>query len=348
MYNLWNNKAPFPAIEETKEIKNIEHITVHTAIKGEYQFLLGSAIIKHKGTFYSSWGNSLRQENDNNTILAEKRSYDNGKTWTAYSKISHTDKGYGRSHGVYFEYNEKLYAFCPKAKFEKIDAYPDLKTEGYLLNERGEWDCIGIVLDDYFWPMCEPVILDDGTLLMAGLKSDTAEATVALCDGKDLTRWEMVVIPNPHSYTYWGETTVLKQNNKLIALVRSDNVAKCILVSESFDNGKTWSGLEESNFPISDSKMYGGTLSNGNNYIVFNLKRQKRRETLCIAIGKEQFDTVYVIRHGFDKPPMYYRDNEWCYPYAYEDKESNKLYVVYAKNKEDCELSIIPVEELSR
>ncbi len=344
MYLLWDNKTEFPQHEEMRKICNIEFINIHTAIKDEYQFLLGAAIIKHKDVLYASWGNSFRNENDDNTILAEKRSFDNGNTWTDYKKISKTDQGFGRSHGVYFEYQGRLYAFCPKAKFDKIEAYPDLVMEAYKLEETGEWVYIGVVLEEDFWPMCEPILLDNGALLMAGLKTNTAEAAIALCDGKDLTKWEMKKIPNPENFEYWGETTVLKQKNKLIAIVRGGQSAECILVSESYDNGVSWSGLEKSNFEISNTKMYAGILSNGINYLVFNAKSEKYRETLCIATGRELFDKVYVIRHGFEKPPTFWNTNEWCYPYAYE--ADGNLYVVYAKNKEDCELAVIPLESL--
>lgn len=344
MYKLWNNKLAFPKYEEMRTIHNIDFINVHTAIKYEYQFLLGAAIIKHKDVFYASWGNSFRMENDDNTILAQKCSFDGGKTWSDYRKISKTDKDYGRSHGVYFEYKDILYAFCPKAKYDSLDAYPDLKMEAYKLDETGEWVCLGVVLDEDFWPMCEPIKLDNGAFLMAGLKTDTGEAAIALCDGKNITKWEMKKIPNPENFEYWGETTVLKQNDKLIAIVRGGKGAECILVSESYDNGVSWSGLEKSNFEISNSKMYAGTLSNGNNYIVFNAKSENYRETLCVATGRELFDKVYVIRHGFEKPPSFWSMNEWCYPYAYE--ADGNLYVVYAKNKEDCELAIIPLESL--
>ena len=347
MYNLWNTNSDFPTFKEMKDINGIEHIDVHTAIKDEYQFLLGAAIIKHNNIFRSSWANSFRKENDNNTILSEKCSYDNGRTWTDYKKISRTDKEFGRSHGVYFEHKEKLYAFCPKAKYNKVDSYPDLKMEAYVLNEHGEWEYLDIVLDADFWPMCEPLTLDDGTFLMAGLKTDDVQAAVALCDGKDITKWEIKVLPNAQGFEYWGETTVLKHKDKLIAIVRGGKDLNCALISESYDNGQTWSDLEKSNFVISQSKMYAVTLSTGESYLVFSSKDETYRDTLCIAVGNDSFDRIYVIRHGFDELPRFFLANEWCYPYAYEDEENKKLYVVYAKNKEDCELAIIPIESIS-
>lgn len=345
MVQLWNGEKDFPAWKEAKTMEGVEYVRVHTAVEGEYQFLLGAAIIRHKAVFYSSWGNSFRKENDNNTILAQRCSFDGGKSWQDYTRISDRDPGFGRSHGVYFEQDGRLYAFCPRARFGRIDAYPDLKTEGYVLDENNIWRCLGTVLDGDFWPMCEPLKLDNGTLLMAGLKTATVEASVALCGG-DLTKWEMVVLPNPQGFEYWGETTVLKSKNKLTAIVRGGKGTDCALVSESLDGGRTWTGLEKSNFPIANSKMYAGTLADGSNYLVFNAIGDAYRDTLCIAVGRELFERVYLIRHGFDAPSRFGSGKQWCYPYAYEDRESGRLYVIYALNKEDCELAIIPTDSL--
>ena len=40
-----------------------------------------------------------------------------------------------------------------------------------------------------------------------------------------------------------------------------------------------------------------------------------------------------------------YKGGSWAYPNAVE--QDGKLYVVYSVNKEDCELSIIPLEGLA-
>ena len=87
-------------------------------------------------------------------------------------------------------------------------------------------------------------------------------------------------------------------------------------------------------------------MSNGENYLVFTSRVESYRDTLCIAVGAPSFERIYLIRHGFDAPARFQPSTEWCYPYAYEDAEEKKLYVVYAKNKEDCEVAIIPLESI--
>lgn len=348
MFELWSKDKPFPAFSELEFPENIEYGTIHTAIRGEYQFALGMAIKSHNGVLYASWANSWRNENDNNTILSQKQSFDGGKTWENLIRISKKDEGFGRSHGVYFSHGDDLYVFCPKASFDD-NAYPNLETEAYRLLKDGSYECLGIVLPDAFWPMCEPIRLNDGTLCMAGIKATGwppkgyGVPAVALCDGKDLLSWEMKVLPDKNSLNFWGETTVLKQKERLVAVVRNGG-QRGALISESCDGGKTWTDLEESNFPMAESKAYAGILSDGRQYLVFTLKDRGFRDTLAIAVGNDTFERVYIIRDGFESKPVFSSLNEWCYPYAYED--GGKLFVAYTKNKEDCELAIIPISSL--
>ncbi len=344
---LWHPSQPFPHFEALSPIDGAKYLRAHTLNENGYHFLLGAAVIKHKGILRVSFAHSLKTENDDRTRLTEKYSTDDGNTWQEHV-IADTENGYGRSHGVYFPYGDALYVFCPCAQYDRIDRYPDLKMEAYRLCDDGKYEYLGFALSEDFWPMCEPIALDHGGFLMAGLKADNGTAAIALCDGKDLLHWEMKVLPNPKNYHYWGETTVWKRPDRLIAIVRGSASFENVLVSESFDDGNTWSPLTESNFPSAHSKLYAGTLSRGLSYLVFNMRNRGYRDTLAIAIGQEQFEKVYLIRDGFDAPPKYWKTNEWSYPYAYEDREAGILYVGYAHNKENCEVIAIPKESLTR
>ncbi len=345
MYRLWNENIDFPTYKEMKSIEGIEYVSVHEASEEGSRFLLGAAVIKYEDILYCSFGNSLVVENDSYSKLAQKKSYDGGKSWTDYEDISKKEEIFSKSHGVYLEHEGELYAFCPRAKFTPT-AYPELTMEAYRMSNDKKWEYLGIVLDKDFWPMCEPIRLDNGSYVMAGLKTNDHSAAAALCDRNDLTKWEMVSIPAPKDLWIWGETALVKLENKLLAIVRGGGETGYAMVSESYDNGHTWSTLVDSNLFVAQSKMYAGILSNGDKYIVFTVKSENYRDTLCIAVGKEYYDRVYLIRHGFEEKPKFQGANEWSYPYAYEDVENGKLYVVYSKNKEDCELAIIPVESL--
>ncbi len=342
MNQIWNPALPFPAFEELSFVPGIQYQELHSASAEDYRFLLGASIIEHQGSLRVSWANSRVKENDDQTVLREKVLYDGeireDRIIAAYGN------GFGRSHGVYCKHQKDLYVFCPCAKFELLEDYPDLKMEGYRLTDSGDYEPLGIVLKDHFWPLCEPLQLAGGRLIMGGLESTHKQAAIAFCDGKDLTHWEMRVIPNAEGYTYWGETTLLEEDGRLLALVRGGKGNSHILVSESLDGGLTWSNLTESNFPIAHSKLFAGILSNGLKYLIFNFRGRGNRDTLAIALGKQFFDRIYLLRDGFSAPPKFRKDTQWCYPSAYEFNDH--LYVVYAKNKEDCEMAILPLENL--
>ena len=347
---LWREGIAFPTFEELRRIDGMRYLAPHILDEAGYHFLLGAAVVKHGGMLRASFAQSLKTENDDHTRLTEKVSSDGGTSWSE-NIIAETENGFGRSHGVYFPHGGELYVFCPRARYDRIDRYPELTMEIYQLQKDGAYLLLTTALDEDFWPMCEPMELNDGTLLMAGLNAKEGTSAVALCDGKDITKWHMIRIPNPNGFRYWGETTVLKREDRLIALVRNSGRIRHILTSESMDGGKTWSALEESDFPASHSKMYAGALANGLEYLVFNMRdrgAEISRDTLAVAVGKERFDRVYLIRDGFEAPPTFWRYNEWCYPYAYEDTETGMLYVAYAKNKEHCEIAAIPVESLMK
>lgn len=342
MINLFKNGRT-PDFENACKIKDIEYYNVHTAEPDGYHFLLGSAIVYHNGILRCSFGNSLKTENDSYSIFAEKYSDDKGMTWKPLLPIAKAESGRARSHGVYFKKDDFLYAFCACFEFGKAGGYyPNLVMETYILKgdtfERCENICHG------FWPLTEPVDIEGG-YIMGGLESDSYQPAVALCSGDNPTKWKRKLIPNPEKVSLWGETAILKRKDRLTAIIRGDG--EQAYISESFDNGQSWSNIELSDLTCADSKLYAGELSGGRRYLLFNMAERQYRKTLAIAISdnenRDLFDKVYIIRDGYMKKPIYFL-NEWSYPYAIE--HDKKLYVVYSQNKEDCELAVFPISSL--
>jgi hypothetical protein len=245
-----------------------------------------------------------------------------------------------------YDDNGTIWAFYPGARYAGGSTYPELKMEASVLRDDGlVWEKKGVVLDTDFWPLCEPMRLDDGSVLIAGLFTGNSGSSPAVAISRgDLTKWDLSVIPDPSGIKPWGETSVVKYPDRLVAFVRT--AKGTVALSESFDLGRTWSALALSNHEIADSKVYGGTLDTGSRYLIYNIGSRK---TLSIAVGKadgsEGFSASYLIRNGWEKDPVYLNKRQWSYPYAVED--DGKLYVVYSENKENCELAIIPILSLS-
>ena len=104
----------------------------------------------------------------------------------------------GVSHGVFLSHGGELWAFHGRSTTACKDPHPGLRAR----RDNGRLEPRGVVVDDGFWPMQEPLKMDDGNWIMAGTRVangyDGLEGhlpAVAISHGDDLTKWDVVVIP---------------------------------------------------------------------------------------------------------------------------------------------------------
>lgn len=350
---LWGATEPIPPVMEIPPVPGMIHRTVHTAVAGEYQFLLGASLAFDGDTLWASWGNGRVDENDDGTVLAGRASSDGGQTWGPYTIIAPGAPGPdSHSHGVFLNHGGQLWAFAARADYVAGgEAYPNLRTEAFVLDE-GNWVSRGIVARGLFWPLTEPQRMANGSYIMGGAVIDdawpNARAAVALSDGDNLLEWTPVVIPASEGIDrMWGETALVVERDSITAIVRY-GARRIALTSSSRDFGFTWAPLQESNLPNGNAKPYAGILSTGQWYAIVNIEN---RDTLAIFVGApgaRGFSKVWTIRTGPSHEPRWPgrgKHPQWAYPYAIE--RDGKLYVAYAVSKEDCEMSVLPVASLA-
>ena len=354
VYKLWRGKKIIP--ESIPLLDCVSHVMVHRAVKGHYQFLLGADIIKYKETIFCGWGNSKVNENDSASIMGGRRSADKGLTWSNFEKIAPGSKTKdAHSHGVFFSYKNNLYALVPRAEYGVFGAeYPNLRTELFVFDGKaGAWHSEDIVITgEQFWPVGRPELLDNGNFIIIGIicNNNMAEPAVAISEGENIRQWRVVQIPVPKRKDNWSEGGLIINGKTLQIIYRNGwKHSQRAQIAFSYDFGETWTTGTNTNIPMSPSKPCCGTLSNGQRYMVFN-PAGNGRHSLAIAVsepGKESFSKVWRIQHGASPNPRMKgcgKSSQWAYPMAYE--YDNKLYVVYASSKEDCMLSIIPMDGL--
>lgn len=239
----------------------------------------------------------------------------------------------------------------------------------YVYDEASErFNFQQIVLNERFWPIGVPILMDEGNYIMTGAYIDSDytspnnAAAVAISHGSDIMHWDMVKINRAKDVRVWGECGVIVNGNHCKMYCREDSKKLKALYSESFDYGRTWSEMDLSNLPMIDSKPCVGTLSTGQHYLICscasNIADADRplvgdmqwstingRDPLTIALtekGEETFSRLYSIDGG----------KVLSYPHAIQvDK---KLYVVYSSavsnvdgfNRNSAELAIIDIDEL--
>jgi len=351
---LWGPEN-LPVTAELAFAPGLVNRTVHRAVAGEYQFLHGAAIVAWRGELFASWAASPVDENSREETLRYSRSIDGGVTWEPARFIgSVLTNGECYSHGSFLATEDALVAFA--CRFRGVDkergdgpTFPGLKMEIFRYRDAtGSWESAGIVAEG-FWPMDEPKRLPTGAWIMGGL-GDKEEALVAISDGPDVFRpWRVIRLTHPPGRKLrFAETSVTVLDGRLLAVTRNTSEPQA-LVAESADHGETWSPLAASVFPMGTSKPYAGRLSTGQLYVVSNLF--SGRNLLTVAVGRpggKKLERVFKLREGVSAQPLhpgFAKSPQWSYPYAHE--HDGKLYVVYSIGKEDCGLTVIPLESLA-
>ena len=361
---LWNEESVLP---EAGEIPLLSDVQFHVIKKWDreadgYRFLHGVGLAWHAGKLYASIGHNRGAENTVSEEAQFRVSDDAGQTWGPLRAIDEgEEENLAVSHGVFLAHEGTLWAFHG-AYYGKLQR---VHTRAYRLDATtGEWQKLGVVLEDGFWPMNQPVKMTDGNWIMPGFaarrdsKDRVSPAAVAVSEGDDLTRWEFREIPVSEGIDrMWGESAIWIDDADVYNIARygSQPVA---LVATSRDYGRTWSPSRLSNLPMTTSKPAAGVLSNGQRYLVCTTATNngERRSPLTIAVsrpGENQFSQVFVIRHCMNpgQPGESAEELRLSYPYAIE--HAGKLYVGYSNdggrgsNQNSAELAVIPVASLA-
>lgn len=356
---LWTAPA-LPKISEAEVLKGVQF---HVIKKYErevdgYGFLHGVALAWHKSKLYASFGHNKGSEN---TLTEEGRycvSEDGGKTW---SKVRTIDAGIEEddlavSHGVFLSRGETLWAFLGSFHGFRKQAH----TRAYTLNEEtGQWRAQGMIVRDGFWPMTEPVKMDDGNWIMPGfILGQGNPAAVAISAGDDLKKWKRVSIPRGDGVgSMWGESSIFVDGPHVTNIARYGGKALALVASSS-DYGRTWTPSTESNLPMAGSKPCSGVLSNGQRYLICSTTADggNRRSPLTIAVSKpgmNTFSKVFVIRHAVFEEGPGESDGSAALSYPYAIEYQGKLYIGYSNNGErngnnnSAELAVVAIEKLA-
>ena len=359
-YLLWDPRQPVPKSSACPLLEGVEFVVVkpHEPEVDGYDWLHGAAICWHGGDLYASFGHNTGKENTATETANGCKSSDAGRTWGPVFAIDDGDAtNPAVSHGVLLSHKGKLWGFqgAFHNRREKVH------TRAYVLDEMsGKWQAKGVVAEEGFWPMQQPLTMDDGNWIMAGISvrgnpgGPGNPAAVAISHGEDFTRWDVVIIPKPANLTIWGESTVILEGSKVLNIARWGRPLALAAVSE--DYGRTWTETRQSNLPMAGSKPYAGVLSTGQRYLICTTTADSgnRRSPLTIAVSRpaeEIFRKVYRIRDAVhDGPGESGPECRLSYPYAVE--REGKLYVIYSNcggrggNRNSAELAIVPVEAL--
>ena len=357
---LWDATQTLPKVAELPQVAGAEfHVIKKKRPDTDgAKFTLGVGLAWHKEKLYASYAFNKGPENTPTEEAHVKVSNDGGKSWGPPVVMDAGEGDLAVSHGVFLSHQGKLWAFMG-AFYAHTRLYHRVHTRAYVLDETsGQWEPRGAILEGGFWPMQEPLKMPDGNWIMSGFRIDSHYGgpgnlpAVAISQGDDFTKWDLVVIPAAGGLgNIWGESTVIVEDKRILNIARYGKKALALL-SMSEDHGRTWTPAAVSNLPMATSKPYAGILSSGQRYLVCTTTADTggRRTPLTIAVskpGESAFSKVFLIRTSISDqtPGVSARNADFSYPYAVEHE--GKLYVGYThKSHMANELAIVPIRSL--
>ena len=300
----------------------------------DYAFLHESAIIFFHDRLFAAWYQNSRRELMGETPIFWTYSDDGGRTFAPKVRLvkkPEADMLY--CPPVFGIDGDRLYMFI-----NRMYRLPDHIHSLDLYEYNGETEEF-----EFLWTLPLPfklntnaVRLDNGKLMLPGRIGEMdglAETPACLISdsGRIDAEWRLVPmaadssLPDGSRYIY-PEQTVIAHGGDLTMFCRTDeNVVPLLYRSKDF--GESWEGPLRHTVPVSNSKIYAGTLSDGRDYLLANVFPGRRKLALFVRDGKNSlFRCAGLLQDGVN--PLLPCDGEqWSYPAACE--HGGRLYVIY-------------------
>ncbi|WP_236979577.1 exo-alpha-sialidase [Membranihabitans maritimus] len=371
LIKIWKYQE-VPSKEEIRQIKDVEFRTIkkYEPESDGYRFLHGVAIANFENSWFVSFGHNKGVENTAGEVANSYQSK-NLKSFDTLIPVGKPLENGAISHGVFYSDKNSMWSLMGSFDGELNNVH----TRAFKWNKStNTWSSRGIIAEDGFWPLQEPVKMKNGNIIMAGFSVGNGNPpAVAICNNSDITKkWSVIKIPTDANI--WGESSIIVDSSDILLIARSSfNTPKVenyshplAWVSFSRDFGETWTKLKPSNMPMAATKPYAGILSTGQRYLISSTTSNSGndRRPLTIAIsrpGEKEFSKIFKIRDAvlLGEEVESHPKVKLAYPYAIEHDGS--LYVVYSNdggkqgrkgegrqllNNNSAELAIISIEKL--
>jgi hypothetical protein len=322
------------------------------------KFSNGVVLLPFKGKLYAQWQSSSKDEDSRDTWVAYSVS-DDGVRWSSPRMVARAGSApQMHSSGGWWTDGETLVAF--------INVWPN----GFRSGDGGYTD-YRLSRDGRRWSRQRRVTGADGSPVAGIIEQDPHVLPGGRIVTAFHTRPGMIVAPfftdNPLGIGGWRrgamqnlphdgkvsrelEPSMFLRGSCVVMVFRDQAESFRQLASESCDAGETWTKPALTGMPDSRAKQSAGNLPDGQAFLVNAPRADKRRNPLAITLSRDGvlFDRAYLLRGASDLQPLrfegIYKRPGYHYPKSVVWKDY--LYVGYATNKEDVELTRVPLSSL--
>jgi len=336
---------------------SIQHHLVFKAQAGISQYNHGAVLFPFNNELFIQWQSSRQDEDAPETKILYSRSVD-GKKWSEPLTLVAARQNALVSNGGWWSYDNTLIAF--------INVWPtNMQPKGgyveYITSNDGiHWSAPQRLTDASGKPIDGIIEQDLKTLpndrILTAIHHQPGLIAKPFYtdDKKGLSGWTQGIMENlPHQPGISRElepSWFLTKKFQPVMVFRDQAGSFTILAARSNDNGKTWSTPTATNIPDSRAKQSAGNLPNGDAFLVNNPSGNKNRAPLTITLSKdgELFERAFLLRAESELPPMLYQGKYKRTGYSYPKSLvwNHRVWVSYAVNKEDIEVTSVEIGEL--
>ncbi len=340
--------------------EGIQTVTIFAAADSTDHFSNGAVMTEFKGSLYCMWQSCADHEDSPDTWVAYSRSDDESSTWTAPMVLSPTlDEGYCTSGG-WIATADTLVAF--------INTWPA------GIEPTGGFTRYILSTDGLTWTEPADVLMADGTRMEGIIEQDMRLTR----SGKMMTAAHFqpglhvcpIYTSNPLGIDGWtkGEFNATdrgkqsrelepslyeKANGNIVMIFRDQKSTFYKIAAESSDGGVSWTDPVLTGMPDARTKQSAGNLPDGTAYMVGNPVTNKHRIPLVLTLSDdgELFDRAFLLREGGDSMPDVTYNGDYKrkgYSYPKSMVAGDYLYVAYTLNKQDVQVTRIPLSSLTK
>lgn len=344
-----------------------ETFTVFRPTETTDRFSNGVVLIPFRGRLYAQWQSSARDEDAPDTWVAYAVS-DDGETWGAPRTLAPAGEGgLMRSSGGWWTDGETLVAYA--------NVWPD----GFQSGEGGYAE-YRVSRDGVTWSEPRRVMGADGSPVEGVIEQDPHRigdrvmtafhlrpglivAPFFTDDPLGVGGWRqgrmenlprdvsMAAAPHEHRLSRELEPSLFQRGDCAVMVFRDEELSFRQLASESCDGGLTWTRPVLTAMPDSRAKQSAGNLPDGTAYLVNAPNSDRLRIPLAVTVsrGGRLFERSFLLRGQGDLQPLRF-EGQYKRPGYHYPKSlvwGDFLYVGYAANKEDVQVTRVPLLALT-
>lgn len=342
--------------------------TVFAPSQTSDRFSNGVVLIPFKGRLYAQWQSSARDEDSADTWVAYSVSAD-GEAWSPPVKLAPAGAGgLMRSSGGWHTDGETLIAYAnvwPEGFQSGAGGYTEYRTSRDGLTWSAPQRVTGAdgkpvegVIEQ------DPHVIDGRVLTAFHLRPGMIAKPFFTDDPLGVTGWtqgRMENLPRDTSSAAAAHEKTLSREIEpslfrradgcVVMVFRDEELSFRQLASESCDRGVSWTTPALTAMPDARAKQSAGNLPDGSAYLVNAPNTDRPRLPLAVTVSTDgkTFDRSWLLRGKSDLQPLRFEGQYKRPGYHYPKSVvwNGFLYVGYAANKEDVQVTRVPLTSLS-